>query len=81
MGVDLLIDSNRIYSADSASSENGIDINVATTGIISFNSINTLQGTDVDSLLDPGSCLCNENYVVNAINEHGVVAPKSTATT
>lgn len=79
-GHDLLIANNLIYNADTAAAQNGIDINDATTGVIADNRIGTLQGTDVHSLLDPGSCLCLQNYAVNAVNEHGLVTPTTAAT-
>lgn len=73
-GTDILIANNSMYNADTGDA-NGIDLNVAFTGVISDNRIATLYATTVDNLLDPGSCLCTENYVVNAINETGIVAP------
>ena len=79
--VDLLIDNNRIYNADAAAVQNGIDINVATTGMITNNRIATLMATDAPNAgLDPGSCLCTENYVVNAVDEHGVQTPPTSST-
>jgi hypothetical protein len=76
----MLLDGNLIYNDDTAAAANGIDLNVACTGIITNNRIATLQAVDVHSLLDPGSCLCTENYVINAINEHGLLSPTTAAT-
>lgn len=74
LGTDWLIANNFIYNADTGDA-NGIDINVASTGVISNNRIGTLYATAVANLLDPGSCLCTENYCVNAIDETGIVIP------
>lgn len=71
-GTDLLLADNYMYNADTGTA-NGIDLNVAFTGIISNNRIGTLDGAAVANLLDPGSCLCTENYGVNAIDETGIV--------
>jgi hypothetical protein len=74
LGTDLLLADNYIYNGDTGDA-NGIDINVASTGIISNNRIATLYAAAVANLLDPGSCLCTENYCVNAIDETGIVIP------
>ncbi len=71
---------NFVHNTDSAFAQNGIDLNTAITGIISNNRISTLQATDVHSLLDPGSCLCTQNYAVNAVDEHGLVTPTTPST-
>jgi hypothetical protein len=73
-GTDLLLAENQMYNADTGDA-NGIDLNVAFTGIISNNRIATLYAVAVANLLDPGSCLCTENYAVNAIDETGIVIP------
>ena len=67
------IDHNTIYNDDTAAAQNGIDINVASTGVISYNNLTGLQATNVVALLDPGSCLNIENYGCNAIDELGIV--------
>ena len=71
-GTDLFLANNFMYNGDTGDA-NGIDLNVAFTGIISNNRIGTLYAVAVASLLDPGSCLCTENYGVNAIDETGIV--------
>lgn len=71
-GTDLLLAENQMYNADTGDA-NGIDLNVAFTGIISNNRIGTLYAVAVANLLDPGSCLCSENYGVNAIDETAIV--------
>lgn len=78
-GTDLLIANNFIYNADT-SDGNGIGLTVAFTGVIANNSIGTLYATSVATILDPGSCLCLENYVGNAIDEKGIVVPTTAAT-
>jgi hypothetical protein len=72
LGTDWLIANNVMYNAD-VGDENGIDINVASTGLILNNRIGTLYAAAVANLLDPGSCLTAENYGVNAIDELGIV--------
>lgn len=74
LGTDWLIADNVMYNADT-SDANGIDINVASTGLIVNNRIGTLYAAAVANLLDPGSCLCAENYCVNAVDETGIVIP------
>lgn len=74
-----LITGNYIYNADVTGGE-GIDINVATTGIIADNRLGTLFTTAPETTFDPGSCLCLENYVVNAINESGIIVPTTLST-
>lgn len=76
----ILIQGNKIYNDDTAFAENGIDLNVACTGMILDNRITTLQAADVHSLLDPGSCLCLQNYAGNAVDEHGLLTPTTAAT-
>lgn len=71
-GTDWLIANNVMYNADTGDA-NGIDINVASTGLIVNNRIGTLYATAVANLLDPGSCLTAENYGVNAVDEVGIV--------
>jgi hypothetical protein len=73
-GTDLLLASNFMYNADTGDA-NGIDLNVAFTGLIMNNRVGTLYAVAVANLLDPGSCLCAENYCVNAIDETGIVEP------
>lgn len=74
LGTDLVLADNYMYNADTGDA-NGVDLNVAFTGIISNNRIGTLYAVAVANLLDPGSCLCTENYCVNAIDETGIVIP------
>jgi hypothetical protein len=76
LGTDLLLAGNLMYNGDTGAA-NGIDLNVAFTGLISNNRIGTLHAAAVAELLDPGSCLCTENYASNAIDEYGVILPGS----
>ena len=69
----ILIAHNTVYNDDTAAAQNGIDINVASTGVIAYNNLTSLQATGVANLLDPGSCLNIENYGCNAIDELGIV--------
>jgi hypothetical protein len=72
---DIFIAHNYIYNDDTASAVNCINIEDASTGLIAYNSCTGLYGTDPDTLIDPGSCGCIENYCSNAINESGTIVP------
>lgn len=78
-GTSLLITHNIIVNQDTTDS-NAIDLNVAFTGGIYENRIGSLFATNVTALIDPGSCHCSENYVSNAIDETGIVAPTTAST-
>jgi Ethanolamine utilization protein EutJ (predicted chaperonin) len=78
-GSSILIDNNILYNADTTGGET-IDLNVAHTGTISRNIMGTLFTTAPETAFDPGSCLCNQNYMVNAINETGIVVPPTQST-
>ena len=67
------IASNVIYNDDTASTNNGIDLSVACTGVVAYNTLTGLQATNVVALLDPGSCLNIENFGCNAVDELGIV--------
>lgn len=71
--LNVYIASNVIYNDDTASTNQGIDLSVACTGVTAFNTITGLQGTAVAAQLDPGSCLNIENYGCNAIDEKGIL--------
>jgi len=73
-GVDLLIADNVIYNADTTTG-NGIALAVAFTGLAVGNNIGTLYATDPESTFDPGSLLCLENYIANAVDESGTIVP------
>jgi hypothetical protein len=79
--VNVLIDSNTIYSSDTGAGGNSIGFTVANTGLISNNMIGTLFASNVTTIVDPGSCLCVGNQVTNAINEFGIFAGGANAST
>ncbi len=74
-----LIDNNLLYNADTAGGE-CIEINTADTGLCTRNLMGTLLDASPDQGLDPGSLLCNLNYVVNNINESGILNPPALST-
>lgn len=78
-GVDLLIADNTIYNADTTTA-NGIALAVAFTGVMCRNMVGTLYATDPESTVDPGSLLCMENYVTNAVDETGTIVPVTAST-
>ena len=78
-GTDLIIDNNRIYNADTTTT-NGVAIAVAFTGLLTNNLIGTLYTTDPESIIDPGSLLACENYVCNNIDESGAIVPVDIST-
>ena len=79
LGNECLIDHNLIYNSDTTT-DNGILITVATTGLLTDNRVGTLYATSFIELIDPGSLLCMENYAVNAIDESGIIFPSTTPT-
>lgn len=59
----------------------GIDLNQACTGVIAYNLIGGPHGSGAQaSSLDPGSCMCFENYAVDAIDQNAVQVPVTDAT-
>lgn len=58
----LVIADNTGYNSDTTLGAS-VDINVASTGIISGNRFATAYVAGVDATFDPGSCGCVENYV------------------
>lgn len=77
--IDLLIKDNTIYNSDTTAGF-VVDLNVACTGILSGNHCGTLFATAPETALDPGSLLCLENYVVNAVDESGAIVPVTIST-
>lgn len=75
----ITIADNYIYNCDTAGGE-VIDLNVACTGLIVNNRCGTLFTTAPETAFDPGSCLCLENYVANAIDESGIIVPTTLST-
>jgi len=77
----LLIKDNVIYNDDTGAASNGIDLNVACTGVIIKNMVGSLYATAIDTLIDPGSCLNFENYSCNAVDEMAAILPGVTSST
>lgn len=75
----ILITKNNIYNSDTTAGFI-IDLNVACTGIASHNVGGSLFATSAATVFDPGSLLCVENYMVNAIDETGIVVPTTAST-
>jgi hypothetical protein len=76
----LVIADNILVNRDPTNAANGIDFDVAHTGVIANNRLAGLSAADVTTLLDPGSCFCLENYAVNAIDESGILLPATLST-
>lgn len=57
-----------------------IDVHDDGTGLLTDNRGFTLFATAPETALDPGDCLCCENYVVNAVDESGTIVPTSLST-
>ena len=76
----LLIARNTMMNRDTGDPGNGIDLDTACTGLIADNRLGGLSAGDVTTLIDPGSCLCLENYAANAIDESGVLVPNTLST-
>jgi len=78
-GINLRITNNTIYNADTTAGF-VVDLNVAFTGLLANNACGTLFATAPETALDPGSMLCVENYVVNAVDESGAIVPTTLST-
>ena len=78
-GKNLLIKGNDIYNSDTTAGFIA-DLNVAFTGIMAHNNCGTLFATAPETTIDPGSMLCIENYVVNAVDESGTIVPTTLST-
>jgi len=75
----IVIKDNLIYNSDTTAGF-VIDLNVACTGLLVKNNCGTLYATDPETTLDPGSLLCIENYVCNAVDESGALVPTTVST-
>lgn len=75
--VGILIAHNSIYNGDTSAQGKCIDLNVAATGRIEYNNLGGLGSgaANVSAKLDPGSCLCVENYASDAVDEKAIVVP------
>lgn len=74
-----VITDNILYNADTTDNSCW-ELTVASTGLFANNRTGSLFATGVANALDPGSMLCLENYVVNAIDEKGIVLPTAAST-
>jgi len=79
LSTNLTITNNTIYNSDTTAGY-VVDCNVASTGILANNRMGTLFATAPETALDPGSLLCLENYVVNAVDESGTIVPTTLST-
>ena len=71
----VFIHDNLIYNDDTQSTNGGIRLLSACTGMISKNMVgHELGGVGVDTafIIDPGSCLMFENYLATAADTYGV---------
>jgi len=78
-GVNLTIRNNTIYNSDTTAGFL-VDLNVAFTGLLIGNRMGTLFATAPETAVDPGSLLCLENYVANAVDESGTIVPITLST-
>jgi len=74
-----IIANNLLYNQDTAGGET-IDLNVADTGICANNLMGTLFTTAPETAFDPGSMLCAENYMANAVDESAALVPTTVST-
>lgn len=80
---DLVLANNDIYNSDTAATTNGIDLHNACTGVIKYNRVSALNtdAAEYVNAIDPGSCLCYENYASDAINVNATAVPSTGAST
>lgn len=78
-GANLQLHDNVIYNSDTTAGF-VLDLNVAFTGVWSFNRCGTLFATAPETAVDPGSLLGIENYVCNAVDESGALVPTTVST-
>lgn len=72
--TNILIENNTFMYI--ASSMGGVELTAAATGVIQRN---TFGGGTLGAMLDPGSCMCFENYEVTTADQTGRVFPTTTA--
>jgi len=75
----VLILNNRIYNDDTASTNGGIRLIAASTGMIAHNMIAWLNDDEGDKVIDPGSCIMFENYTATAIDTYALATLHGTA--
>jgi hypothetical protein len=81
LGVSLLIADNYIYNDDTAAASNGIDLNVAFTGMICDNTIFTKYATALATIIDPGLCGMSQNFLVNKDEQYAISTAVGAAST
>ena len=81
LGKSLLIAENYIYNDDTAAASNGIDLNVAFTGMIVNNTIFSLYATACAAIIDPGSCGMSQNYISNKTDQYAISTAVGAAST
>jgi hypothetical protein len=75
--LQVTITHNTVVNQDSTGT---ITMHGSATGTLAYNSLanesDVIAGTDWDT----GDLLCNENYFVNTVDEHGIVVPQTAST-
>lgn len=79
VSIGIQIEENSLYQGDTTLGI-AIDLNNADTGVIAYNRLGGPTGLTTFNLLDPGSCMCIQNYAVNAVDETGALIPATVAT-
>lgn len=72
--TNVLIRNNCVYNSDTTAGF-VLNLSVACTGLAAYNTFGTLFATAPETAVDPGSLLCVENYVCNAVDESGALVP------
>ena len=81
LGKSLKITNNYIFNDDTGAASNGIDLNVAFTGIIDGNYIFSLYATACAAVIDPGSCGMGVNYISNKVDQYAISTAVGAAST
>jgi len=81
LGKSLLVANNYIYNDDTAAASNGIDLNVAFTGMIVGNTIFSLYATACAAIIDPGSCGMSQNWISNKTDQYTISTAVGVAST
>jgi len=74
LGTGIVIKGNTIYNSDTTAGR-GIRLTVACTGSIAHNDLSTAAAVAPDTVLDPGSCGCVENYASTGTDSNAVPVP------
>jgi len=77
--TDILVDGNLIENKDTTAGLL-LDVHDTGTGIVSNNRGFTLFATAPETAFDTGNALAAENYVVNAVDESGLIIPETLST-